>query len=116
MPGLYAAPMQVARIAIGAFLCFLAGIGVFAGVSLLTGEDGDLTETVKLVVGALWLVAAALFAAAALIVFRSPMTPRMLAVLLVVLVLGGVLITVNPYVGPPLTAAAIVIAAVGFAR
>jgi hypothetical protein len=44
------------------------------------------------------------------------MTPRMLVVLLVALVLGGVLITVNPYVGPPLTAAAIVIAVVVFAR
>jgi hypothetical protein len=108
--------MQVARIAIGAFLCFLAGIGVFAGVSLLTGEDGDLTETLELVVGALWFLAAALYAAGAILVFRRPMTPRTLAVLVAVLVVGGVLITINPYVGPPLTAAAILIAVLGFAR
>lgn len=108
--------MQVARIAIGVFLCFLAGIGVFAGVSLLTGEGGDLTETVKLLVGALWLFAAVLYAAGAILVFRRPMTPRTLAVLVIVLVVGGVLITVNPYVGPTLTAAAILIAILAFAR
>ena len=108
--------MQVARIAIGAFLCFLAGIGLFAGVSLFTSEDGDLTEGLKRAVAAGWLVAALLFTAGAILVFRRPMAPRTLGVIVVALVLGGVLITVNPYIGPPLTAAAILIAVLWFAR
>jgi hypothetical protein len=113
--GLYAARIRIARILISLLLLYLAGIGVLAGVSILTGEDGDLTETIERMVAALWLLSAALFAAAAVLVFRRPLTGRALGAIVVVLVLGGVAITVNPYFGAPVTAAA-VLAAVSLVR
>ena len=108
--------MHVARIGIGLFLFFLALIGVLAGVSLLTGENEDLNNTGEAVVGVLWLVSAALFAAAGGLLLRRPVTGRALGILGGVLVFGGVLLTVNPYFGAPVTAGAALAAVLGFAR
>ena len=91
--------MQAARIGIALFLFFLAVIGVLAGISLLTGENDDLSNTGEQVVGIFWLVSAALFAAAGALLLRRPMDGRALGALGGVLVLGGVLLTVNPYFG-----------------
>jgi hypothetical protein len=108
--------MHVARLGIGLFLFFLAGIAVLAGVSLLAGENEDLTDTGELVVGILWLASAALYAAAGTVLLRRPLNGRALAVLVAALVAGGVLLTLNPYVGAPLTAVALLVAVLGFAR
>jgi hypothetical protein len=108
--------VHAARIGIALFLFFLALIGVLAGISLLTGENEDLTDTGELVVGILWLVSAALYAAAGALLLRRPPNGRALAILGVILVVGGVLLTVNPYFGAPLTALAALIAVLGFAR
>ena len=108
--------MQAARIGIALFLVFLALIGVLAGLSLLTGENDDLSNTGEVVVGSLWLVSAALFAAAGALLLRRPMNGRALAALGGVLVVGGVLLTVNPYFGAPVTASAALAAVLGFAR
>ena len=108
--------MQAARIGIAIFLFFLALIGVLAGVSLLTGENDELSNTGELVVGVLWLVSAALFVAAGALLMRRPMNGRALGVLGGVLVFGGVLLTVNPYFGAPVTAGAALAAVLGFAR
>jgi hypothetical protein len=108
--------MHVARIAIAIFLFFLALLGVLAGISLLTGENEDLTNTGELVVGILWLVSAVLFVAAGALLLRRPPNGRALVVLGAVLVVGAVLLTVNPFFGAPLTAAAALVAVLGFAR
>jgi drug/metabolite transporter (DMT)-like permease len=108
--------MQAARIGIALFLFFLALIGVLAGVSLLTGENDDLSNTGEVVVGALWLVSATLFAAAGAFLLRRPINGRALGALGVVLVFGGVVLTVNPYFGAPVTAGAALAAVLGFAR
>lgn len=108
--------MQAARIGIALFLFFLAVIGVLAGISLLTGENDDLSNTGELVVGILWMVSAALFVAAGVLLLRRPMNGRALGALGGVLVLGGVLLTVNPYFGAPVTAGAALAAVLGFAR
>jgi hypothetical protein len=108
--------MQAARIGIALFLFFLALIGVLSGLSLLTGENDDLSNTGEQVVGSLWLVSAALFAGAGALLLRRPMTGRALGILGAVLVLGGVLLTVNPYFGAPVTAGAVLAAVLGFAR
>jgi hypothetical protein len=108
--------VQFARLAIGLFLFFLAVIAVLAGISLLVGENEDLTDTGELVVGILWLVSAALYAAAGTLLLRRPPNGRALAVLAAGLVAGGVLLTLNPYVGAPLTAVALLVAVLGFAR
>lgn len=105
--------MQVARLGIALFLFFLGGIGVFAGMSLLTGENEDLTDTGEVVVGFLWLVSALLYALAGGLLLRRPPNRTALALLGAALVAGGVLITVNPYFGAPLTAAAILVGVVG---
>jgi hypothetical protein len=89
--------VHTARIGISLFLFFLALIGVLAGLSLLTGESDDLSNTGERVVGSLWLVSAALFAAAGALLLRRPMT-------------------VNPYFGAPVTAGAALAAVLGFAR
>jgi hypothetical protein len=106
--------VHVARLGFALFLFFLAGIGVFAGISLLTGENEDLTDTGELVVGVLWLVSALLYALAGVLLLRRPANGRALVLLGAAFVAGGVLITVNPYFGAPLTAAAILVAVVGF--
>jgi hypothetical protein len=106
--------VQVARLGIALFLFFLAGIGVFAGISLLTGENEDLTDTGEIVVGVLWLVSALLYALAGVLLLRRPPNSRALGLLGAALLAGGVLITINPYFGAPLTAAAILVAVVGF--
>ena len=108
--------VQFARLAIALFLIFLAVIAVLAGISLLAGENEDLTDTGELVVGILWLASAALYAAAGALLLRRPPNGRALAVLAGALVAGGVLLTLNPYVGAPLTAVALLVAVVGFAR
>ena len=108
--------MHVARLGIAIFLFFLALLGVLAGISLLTGENEDLTDTGELVVGILWLVSAVLYAAAGALLLRRPPNGRALAILAAVLVVGAVLLTVNPYFGAPLTAAAVLVAVLGFAR
>ncbi|MGH2931673.1 MAG: hypothetical protein ACRDKK_02310 [Gaiellaceae bacterium] len=108
--------MQAARIGIALFLFFLAVIGVLAGISLLTGENDDLSNTGEQVVGIFWLISAALFVAAGALLLRRPMNGRALGALGVVLVLGGVLLTVNPYFGAPVTAGAALAAVLGFAR
>jgi drug/metabolite transporter (DMT)-like permease len=108
--------MHAARIGIALFLFFLAVIGVLAGLSLLNGESDDLSDRGEQVVGSLWLVSAALFAAAGALLLRRPMTGRVLGALGAVLVLGGVLLTVNPYFGAPVTAGAALAAVLGFAR
>jgi drug/metabolite transporter (DMT)-like permease len=105
-----------ARIGIALFLFFLALIGLLAGISLLTGESDDLSNTGERVVGTLWLVSAALFAGAGALLLRRPMTGRALGALGAVLVFGGVLLTVNPYFGAPVTAGAALAAVLGFAR
>jgi hypothetical protein len=106
--------VQVARLGIALFLFFLAGIGVFAGTSLLTGENEDLSDTGEVVVGVLWLVSALLYALAGVLLLRRPPNRGALALLGAALFAGGVVITVNPYFGAPLTAAAILVAVVGF--
>ena len=108
--------MHVARIGIAAFLFFLAVLGVLAGSSLLTGENDDLTNTGELVVGILWLASAVLYAVAGALLLRRPANGRALVVLGVILVVGGVLLTVNPYFGAPMTALAALVAVLGFAR
>jgi drug/metabolite transporter (DMT)-like permease len=108
--------MPAARIGIALFLFFLALIGVLAGLSLLTGESDDLSNTGERVVGLLWLVSAVLFAAAGALLLQRPMTGRAFAALGTVLVFGGVLLTVNPYFGAPVTAGAALAAVLGFAR
>src|SRR5687768_3948318 len=95
-------PVHVARIGIAIFLFFLALIGVLAGVSLLTGESEDLTDTGEVVVGILWLVSAVLYAAAGALLLRRPPNGRALAILVGALVVGAILLTVNPYFGAPL--------------
>jgi hypothetical protein len=85
-----------ARIGIALFLFFLALIGLLAGISLLTGESDDLSNTGERVVGTLWLVSAALFAGAGALLLRRPMTGRALGALGAVLVFGGDQFTVNP--------------------
>jgi drug/metabolite transporter (DMT)-like permease len=114
MPTLSA--VHTARIGIALFLFFLALIGVLAGISLLTGENEDLTDTGELVVGVLWLVSAVLYAAAGALLLRRPTSGRALVILGAILVVGGVLLTVNPYFGAPMTAAAALVAVLGFAR
>jgi drug/metabolite transporter (DMT)-like permease len=108
--------VHVARLGIAIFLFFLALIGVFAGISLLTGENEDLTNTGELVVGILWLASAVLYAAAGAFLLRRPPNGRALVILGATLVAGGILLTVNPYFGAPLTAAAVLVAVLGFAR
>jgi hypothetical protein len=108
--------MQAARIGIALFLFFLALIGVLAGLSLLTGENDELSNTGELVVGLLWLASAALFAAAGALLLRRPMNGRALGALGAVLVVGGFLLTYNPYFGAPVTAGAALAAVLGFAR
>jgi drug/metabolite transporter (DMT)-like permease len=108
--------MQAARIGIALFLFFLALIGVLAGISLLTGENDELSNTGELVVGVFWLLSAALFAAAGALLLRRPMDGRALGAIGAVLVVGGVLLTVNPYFGAPVTAGAALAAVLGFAR
>ena len=108
--------MHVARIGIAVFLFFLALLGVLAGSSLLTGENDDLTNTGELVVGILWLASAGLYAVAGALLLRRPANGRALVVLGVILVVGGVLLTVNPYFGAPMTALAALVAVLGFAR
>jgi hypothetical protein len=108
--------VHVARIGIAVFLFFLGLLGVLAGVSLLAGEDEDLTDTGELVVGILWLVSALLFGTAGALVLRRPANGRMLAIVGAVLVAGAILLTVNPYFGAPLTAAAALVAVLGFGR
>ena len=108
--------MHVARIGIAVFLFFLALLGVLAGSSLLTGENDDLTNTGELVVGILWLASAVLYAVAGALLLRRPANGRALVVLGVILVVGGVLLTVNPYFGAPMTALAALVAVLGFAR
>jgi len=108
--------MQAARIGITLFLFFLALIGVLAGLSLLTGENDELSDTGEQVVGSLWLVSAALFAAAGALLMRRPVNGRALGALGGVLVFGGVLLTVNPYFGAPVTTGAALAAVLGFAR
>jgi hypothetical protein len=115
-PDLTLQRMQAARIGIALFLFFLAVIGVLAGISLLTGENDDLSNTGEQVVGILWLVSAALFVTAGALLLRRPMTGRALGALGGVLVFGGVLLTVNPYFGAPVTAGAALAAVLGFAR
>ena len=108
--------MQAARIGISLFLFFLALIGVLAGISLLTGESDDLSNTGEAVVGSLWLLSAVLFALAGALLLRRPMNGRALAALGGVLVVGGLLLTFNPYFGAPVTAGAALAAVLGFAR
>jgi hypothetical protein len=108
--------VQVARLGIAFFLFFLAIIAVLAGISLLAGENEDLTNTGELVVGILWLASAVLYAAAGALLLRRPASGRALAILAAALVAGGVLLTLNPYVGAPLTAVALLVAVLGFAR
>ncbi len=108
--------MNAARIGIAFFLFFLALIGVLSGISLLSGESDDLSNMGERVVGSLWLVSAALFAVAGAVLLRRPMNGRALGALGVVLVLGGVLLTVNPYFGAPVTAGAALAAVLGLAR
>ena len=108
--------MNAARVGIALFLFFLGLIGVLAGISLLTGENEDLTNTGELVVGILWLASAVLYAAAGALLLRRQPDGRALVILGVILVFGGVLLTVNPYFGAPITAAAALIAVLGFAR
>jgi drug/metabolite transporter (DMT)-like permease len=108
--------MQVARLGIAIFLFFLALIGVLAGISLLAGENEDLTNTGELVVGILWLASAVLYAAAGALLLRRPPNGRALVILGLALVAGGVVLTVNPYFGAPLTAAAVLVAVLGFTR
>lgn len=114
MPTLSA--VHVARLGIALFLFFLAVIGVFAGVSLVAGENDDLTNTGELVVGVLWFASAALYTAAGVLLLRRPPNGRVLGILGAALVAGGILLTVNPYFGAPLTAAAVLVAVLGFAR
>jgi drug/metabolite transporter (DMT)-like permease len=106
--------VQAARLGITLFLFFLAGIGVFAGISLLTSGNEDLSDTGEVVVSVLWLVSALLYALAGVLLLRRPPNRGALALLGAALVAGGVLITVNPYFGAPLTAAAILVTVVGF--
>jgi drug/metabolite transporter (DMT)-like permease len=108
--------VHAARLGIALFLFFLALIGVLAGITLLTGEDDELTNTGELVVGILWLASAGLYALAGALLLRRPPNGRALVILGVALVVGGVLLTVNPYFGAPLTAAAVLVAVLGFAR
>ncbi len=108
--------MNAARIGIAFFLFFLVLIGVLSGISLLSGESDDLSNMGERVVGSLWLVSAALFAAAGALLLQRPMNGRALAAHGVVLVLGGVLLTVNPYFGAPVTAGAALAAVLGLAR
>lgn len=108
--------MNAARIGIAFFLFFLALIGVLSGISLLSGESDDLSNMGERVVGSLWLVSAALFAVAGAVLLRRPMNGRALGALGVVLVLGGVVLTVNPYFGAPVTAGAALAAVLGLAR
>ena len=109
--------MNAARIGIAFFLVFLALIGVLSGISLLSGESDDLSNMGERVVGSLWLVSAALFAVAGAVLLRRPMmNGRALGALGVVLLLGGVLLTVNPYFGAPVTAGAALAAVLGLAR
>jgi hypothetical protein len=108
--------VQVARLGIAFFLFFLALIAVLAGISLLAGENEDLTNRGELAVGVLWLVSAAVFALAGGLLLRRALDGRALAVLAAALVAGGVLLTVNPYVGAPITAVALLAAVLGFAR
>ena len=108
--------MHVARIGIAVFLFFLALLGVLAGSSLLTGENDDLTNTGELVVGILWLASAGLYAVAGALLLRRPANGRALVVLGVILGVGGVLLTVNPSFGAPMTALAALVAVLGFAR
>jgi hypothetical protein len=114
MPTLSA--VQVARIGIAVFLFFLAVVGVLAGISLLAGENDDLTDTGELVVGILWLVSAVLYAGAGALLLRRPANGRLLVVLGAALVAGAILLTANPYFGAPLTAAAVLVAVLGFSR
>jgi hypothetical protein len=109
-------PVQVARLGIAFFLFFLALIAVLAGVSLLAGENEDLTNRGELVVGVLWLASAGVYALAGALLLRRALDGRTLAVLAAALVAGGVLLTVNPYVGAPITAVALLAAVLGFAR
>lgn len=106
--------MQVARIAVAVFLFFLALISVLAGLSLLAGESDDLTETGERVVGAVWLVSAAIFGATGALLLRRPLRRRTLGALVAVLVLGGVVLTVNPYFGAPIMALAVLVAVLGY--
>ena len=108
--------MQVARVGIAVFLFFLTLLGVLAGISLLAGENEDLTDTGELVVGILWLLSSLLYAAAGALLLRRPADGRMLAILGATLVAGAILLTVNPYFGAPLTAAAVLVAVLGFGR
>jgi hypothetical protein len=104
----------VARVGIAVFLFFLGTIGVVAGLSLLGGENEDLTETGERVVGALWLFSAALYTFAAVLVLRRSMSGRLLGALVAVLVLGGVVLTLNPYLGAPVSAIAVLVAIFAF--
>jgi hypothetical protein len=106
--------MQVARIAVAVFLFFLALISVVAGLSLLGGENDELTETGERVVGTVWLLSAALFGAAGAVLLRRPLRRRTLGALVVVLVLGGVALTLNPYFGAPVVAVAVLVAVLGY--
>ena len=108
--------MSTARVGIALFLFFLGVIGVLSGLSLLTGESDELSNMGERFVGSLWLLSAALFAAAGALLLRRPMNGRVLAGLGLVLVLGGVLLTVNPYFGAPVTAGAALAAVLGLAR
>jgi hypothetical protein len=108
--------VQAARLWIAVFLFFLAVVGVFAGISLLAGENDDLTDTGELVVGILWLVSAVLYAGAGALLLRRPANGRVLAILGAALIAGAILITANPYFGAPLTAAAVLVAVLGFSR
>jgi hypothetical protein len=106
--------MQVARIAVAVFLFFLALISVIAGLSLLGGESDDLTDTGERVVGTVWLLSAVLFGAAGVVLLRRPLRRRTLGALVVVLVLGGVVLTLNPYFGAPVVAIAVLVAVLGY--
>ena len=44
------------------------------------------------------------------------MNGRALGILIAILVVGGILLTVNPYFGAPMTALAALVAVLGFAR
>jgi hypothetical protein len=114
MAGLYASAVHVARIALAVFLFFLALISVLAGFSLLAGENDDLTDTGERVVGAVWLVSAALFSGAGALLLRRPLSRRTLVALVAVLVLGGVILTLNPYFGAPIVAIAVLVAVLGY--
>ena len=108
--------MHVARLGIAIFLFFLALLGVLAGISLLTGENDDLTNTGELVVGVLWFVSAVIYAATGALLLRRPVNGRALGILIAILVVGGILLTVNPYFGAPMTALAALVAVLGFGR